>query len=117
MLGRICYSSILDIPSVRENKTLDYHRTDSGSPPFKTPPCKESGNYCMRATTLLYNNENDLLATIHGYDTTPDIVDRVETACDRELKLINNGYCSNSKLYFLRNVKDCNGRINIIKEE
>lgn len=89
-------------------------RLDRPSPPTKPPPSLGFGDYCFKATSKLSVPEvPGWFATVRGYDTSPDIAKRVESACRTHAhKYGTTAECTQAALVMLKSSKlQCDGQI------
>jgi hypothetical protein len=89
-------------------------RLDRAQPP-SVPPRKNSfGDYCFKATAkLLVPEVPGWFAVVRGYDTTPEIAKRVESACRTHAhKYGTTAECTEAALLMLKSSKlQCDGEI------
>jgi hypothetical protein len=89
-------------------------RLDRPVPPTKPPKVVGFGDYCFKATVQLVVPEvPGWFATVRGYDTSPEIAKKVETACRTYAhKYGTTAECSEAVLLMMKNSKlQCNGEI------
>lgn len=106
-------------PSLFKANPNDIHKTENIIPPSCNNSKMSFGSYCMRATNEILDNHGNKSFTIHGYDTDMDITERVTEACEIHRNSLNEPYkysCTNTRLFFLRDIENCNGEIFVIKE-
>ena len=91
-------------------RTDPNNKVNHNEPPVKPPNKPKSGNYCFRAYTSMTEN-NETMSEFTGYDSTMDIVHRVEHYC--ELNRTNkHAICNPTKLAFIGDSDDmCDGRV------
>lgn len=101
----------------RAQRTIADIDTNNDEPPTVVSNGPVLGSYCIRATTDLVKNntEGTISRSYVGYDEYTTIVQKVETVCIRDNKMLGKDThaCINTKLAFMGPMKDCNGRIDI----
>lgn len=89
-------------------------KLDRPIPPTKPPRTLGFGSYCFRATaTMRVPEVPGWFMTVRGYDTSPEIAKKVETACRTQThKYGTTAECSEAALTMLKNSKlQCDGEI------
>lgn len=63
-------------------------KLERGGPPEKTVKKPGYGEYCIRAESFMYRDDDSThpILKVTGYDTSMDIVQTVTDACDRNAK-------------------------------
>lgn len=103
----------------RANSPNDVNKTEHNIPPTCNNSKISFGSYCMRATNEILDKHGNKSFTVHGYDTNMDITERVSEACEVHRNSLNGSStytCTNTKLFFLKDIEKCNGEIFVIKE-
>lgn len=88
---------------------IERPKLNNGEPPQIVSPKPCSGQYCMRATVKRFDSDGELINYYHGYSPDITICEETEKLCDRRKK--NDETCSSASLMFLKQTKECNGRI------
>lgn len=84
-------------------------KLDTPPPRFKPPPSLEFGSYCMRAIVEKTDKSGELEKIYKGYSEDVEITHEVAEACERRRR--EGERCLPTKLYFIRNIPNCNGII------
>lgn len=119
----IMQSIINVLPFVRTHKkrntrtcasSVFVEKTDFGDPPNFKDVTKETGDYCIRSSIELVKDK-DVVRLYEGYDDNMDIIRRVESVCEKDIKMYGkeSHACKNAKLFFIGPKEECDGRINI----
>ena len=86
-------------------------------PPGEPPELKKKfGSYCIRAQSKLIDKETSMVDTIFkGYDTTVDIMERVDTICKQKAKH-KEMTCLDPEICFIGgDTKQCDGHIMVVQ--
>lgn len=81
-------------------------KLERGGPPEKPPNKPKSGDYCIKASAFIYNDDDKAtVANIEGYDVDMNIVEIVSQVCDRNARnMYGNMKCSECKVVILPNI-------------
>ena len=100
----------------KSNTFSNEQQTQKAPPDYPIDRPKRCGGYCIRAESLLINEKtNEVDTIIKGYDTTMDIVDRVDKVCKQKENNKDGFQCIGPEVCFIRQHNSCDGHIMIFQ--